>query len=339
MKKNVTKYLITIIILACVGVFFYSYIGIDKETGVPKGVLRKIRPLQWEEIYWDESKQLLKLTVKDETSDGKESRSLRIFELTSSGLLMGGQEYRSVDATSFINARLDYSVNELVLIIRDKKYTEDLCHVNLEGMLEEGDSITSIEAGPVYYELGEDVVLNVKLRYRTENHEELQDLYTTLYTTVSDPDESDIEVDNYELGELSYVKRYLPIKQKNPEITIKKDENGQNIIRISDEELETGIDVQMEIPLKFDKDGNIIKNVDIICKPSLPGIEFDNLNVYFDDQTEETKFFWITIYDAIILSETEELSQRIDFEYDLMFKIDRKSLKVFDIDRGSTRTY
>ena len=180
----------------------------------------RIRPLPWEEIYWDEDDQLLKLTVKDETSDGKESRCLRVFELTSSGLLWGGREYRSVDATSFINARLDYLVNGLVLTIRDKKYAEDLCHVNLEEILEEGDAITSIEAGPVFYELGEDVVLNTTLGYRTENHEDLQDLYVPLYTIVSDSDETDIEVDNYELGELFYSKSHLPIKQKEPEANL-----------------------------------------------------------------------------------------------------------------------
>ena len=220
MKNKIIKYVITIIIIGCVGLFFYSYIGTDKETGVPKGLLMRIRPLPWEEIYWDEDDQLLKLTVKDETSDGKESRCLRVFELTSSGLLWGGQEYRSVDATSFINARLDYSVNDLVLIIRDKKYTEDLCHVNLEGMLEEGDSITSIEAGPVSYELGEDVVLNTTLGYRTEHHEELHDLDVPLYIIVFDPDESDIEVDNYELGKFSYIKGHLSINQKEPEANL-----------------------------------------------------------------------------------------------------------------------
>lgn len=220
MKKKIIKYVITIIILGCIGLLFYSYIGTDKETGVPKGLLMRIRPLPWEEIYWDEDDQLLKLTVKDETSDGKESRCLRVFELTSSGLLWGGREYRSVDATSFINARLDYLVNGLVLTIRDKKYAEDLCHVNLEEILEEGDAITSIEAGPVFYELGEDVVLNTTLGYRTENHEELQDLYVPLYTIVSDSNETDIEVDNYELGELFYSKSHLSIKQKEPETNL-----------------------------------------------------------------------------------------------------------------------
>ena len=31
MKKKIIKYVITIIILGCIGLFFYSYIGIDKE--------------------------------------------------------------------------------------------------------------------------------------------------------------------------------------------------------------------------------------------------------------------------------------------------------------------
>ena len=79
MKKNKFKYIVILLIAVFVFLFGYSYIGVDKETGVPKGLLMRIRPLPWEEIYWDESDQLLKLTVKDETLDGKESRCLRSF--------------------------------------------------------------------------------------------------------------------------------------------------------------------------------------------------------------------------------------------------------------------
>ena len=80
MKKKIIKYVITIIILGCIGLFFYSYIGIDKETGVPKGLLMRIRPLPWEEIYWDEDKQLLKLTVEDETFEEEMANNIKIFD-------------------------------------------------------------------------------------------------------------------------------------------------------------------------------------------------------------------------------------------------------------------
>lgn len=103
MKKIKFKQIAILLIIICVFLFGYSYIGVDKETGVPKGLLMRIRPLPWEEIYWDEDDQLLKLTVKDETSDGTESRSLRIFEMTPSGLLMGGREYNYQEAAHCVN--------------------------------------------------------------------------------------------------------------------------------------------------------------------------------------------------------------------------------------------
>ena len=81
-KKKIKLSNILFLTVVCFFAWFgYSYIGVDKETQVPKALLMKIRPLPWEEIYWDEDDQLLKLTVKDETLDGEESRCLRIFKM------------------------------------------------------------------------------------------------------------------------------------------------------------------------------------------------------------------------------------------------------------------
>ena len=174
MKKKIIKYVITIIILGCIGLFFYSYIGIDKETGVPKGLLMRIRPLPWEEIYWDEDKQLLKLTVEDETFEGEESRCLRIYELTSGGLLMGGREYNYEEAAHCVNVRLEYTIEDQILTVRDQKHSKELFRMKLDDIVEDGDSITAIKAGPVYYDLGEDIVFRVMLGYQTEGDDTLK---------------------------------------------------------------------------------------------------------------------------------------------------------------------
>ncbi len=113
MKKIKFKHIAILLIIVFVVLFVYSYIGIDKETGVPKGLLMRIRPLPWEEIYWDEDEQLLKLTVKDETSDGKESRCLRIFKMYPSGLLMGGREFNHQEAAARVDSRLEYTIEPL----------------------------------------------------------------------------------------------------------------------------------------------------------------------------------------------------------------------------------
>ena len=88
--KNRLSVILFIIVLCFFGWFGYSYIGIDKETQVPKALLMKIRPLPWKEIYWDEEDQLLKTAIAETTATGDESRCLRIYRLTPNGLLMGG---------------------------------------------------------------------------------------------------------------------------------------------------------------------------------------------------------------------------------------------------------
>lgn len=137
MKKIKFKYIVILLIAVFVFLFGYSYIGVDKETGVPKGILMRIRPLPWEEIYWDESDQLLKLTIKDETPDGEESRCLRNFKLTPSGLLMGGREFNHQEAAARVDARLEYTIEHQILTVRDKKHSKELFWMKLEDILED----------------------------------------------------------------------------------------------------------------------------------------------------------------------------------------------------------
>jgi len=62
----------------------------------------------------------LKLTVKDETPDGDESRCLRSFKLTPSGLLMGGREFNHQEAAARVDARLEYTIEDQILTVRDR---------------------------------------------------------------------------------------------------------------------------------------------------------------------------------------------------------------------------
>lgn len=169
-KKKIKLSNVLFLIVVCFFTWFgHSYIGIDEETQVPKALLMRIRPLPWKEIYWDEDDQLLKLTVEDETLEGEESRCLRIFEMTPSGLLMGGREYNYQEAAYCVDVRLEYTIEDQILTVRDKKHSKELFWMKLDDIVEDVDSITAIKAGPVYYDLGEDIVFRVMLGYQTED--------------------------------------------------------------------------------------------------------------------------------------------------------------------------
>ena len=257
MKKKIIKYMITFIILGCIGLFFYSYIGIDKETGVPKGLLMRIRPLPWEEIYWDEDEQLLKLTVKDETPDGKESRCLRIFRLTPTGVLMGGREFNYQEAAARVDARVEYTIEEQILTVKDKKHSKELFWIKLDEILEDGDSISEIKAGPIYYDLGEEIVFNVMLGYRTENDNALKYFKQPikLSAMISYEDEKTsggFEI--YTIEPLCWNKMELPDKAKRPNIQIHKELNNQYMIEILDDGYGPKLPVQMSIPVALDEE-------------------------------------------------------------------------------------
>ena len=49
------------------------------------------------------------------------------------------------------------------------EYTIELFWMKLDDIVEDVDSITAIKAGPVYYDLGEDIVFRVMLGYQTED--------------------------------------------------------------------------------------------------------------------------------------------------------------------------
>ena len=175
MKKKITLSNVLFLIVVCFCVWFgHAFLGIDEETQVPKALLMRIRPLPWKEIYWDEEKQLLKVAVEDETFEGEEARCLRIYELTSGGLLMGGREYNYEEAAHCVDVRLEYTIEDQILTVRDQKHSKELFRMKLDDIVEDGDAITAIKAGPIYYDLGEDIVFRVMLGYRTEDDDTLK---------------------------------------------------------------------------------------------------------------------------------------------------------------------
>ena len=334
MKKKIIKYVITIIILGCIGLFFYSYIGIDKETGVPKGLLMRIRPLPWEEIYWDEDKQLLKLTVEDETFEGEESRCLRIYELTSGGLLMGGREFNHQEAASRVDARLEYTIEDQILTVRDKKHSKELFWMKMDDIVEDVDSITGIKAGPVYYDLGEDLVFHVMLGYQTEDDATLKYFSQPIeLSAIVSYKRYDNGIELYTIEPLCWNKMELPDEAKRPNIQIHKDLNNQYLIEILDDGYGPKLPVQMSIPVALNEDGNLLRTGEVSCETKTAG-KYDSVTVYLDDQSETTKFVWITINGLEVFSDADQFVRRMNFEYELMFKFDTESLEIFDIQKS-----
>ena len=125
----------------------------------------------------------------------------------------------------------------------------------------------------------------------------------------------------------------LPGKAKRPSIQIHKELNNQYLIEILDDGYGPKIPVQMSIPVSLDEEGNLLRSGEVSCETGTAG-KYDSVTVYLDDQSETTKFVWITINGLEMFSDTEQFVRRMNFEYELMFKFDSESLEIFDIQKS-----
>ncbi len=171
MKQRMHLVLIFIVICALI-LFIHFYVGTDEATSVPKALLMRIRPLPWEEIYWDEQNQILKLTVMEETVTGEKSRCLRIFTLMPSGLIMGGREFSVVDSLGITNAFVNCVLEDGHIKLFDQRSPGELFSIRISDICN-SEEIKGIYPGKVYYELGEEVIMHVVLGYKTTSSDEI----------------------------------------------------------------------------------------------------------------------------------------------------------------------
>ena len=82
-----------------------------------------------------------------------------------------------------------------------------------------------------------------------------------------------------------------------------------------------------------DEDGKLLRTGEVSCETKTAG-KYDSVTVYLDDQSETTKFVWVTINGLEVFSDTEQFVRRMNFEYELMFKFDTESLEIFDIQKS-----
>ena len=125
----------------------------------------------------------------------------------------------------------------------------------------------------------------------------------------------------------------LPDEAKRPNIQIHKDLNNQYLIEILDDGYGPKLPVRMSIPVSLDEEGKLLKSGEVKCETGTVG-KFDSVTVYLDDQSETTKFVWITINGLEVFSDADQFVRRMNFEYELMFKFDTESLEVFDIQKS-----
>lgn len=171
MKQRMHLVLIFIVICALI-LFIHFYVGTDEATSVPKALLMRIHPLPWEEIYWDEQNQILKLTVMEETVTGEKSRCLRIFTLMPSGLIMGGREFSVVDSLGITNAFVNCVLEDGHIKLFDQRSSGELFSIRISDICN-SEEIKGIYPGKVYYELGEEVIMHVVLGYKTTSSDEI----------------------------------------------------------------------------------------------------------------------------------------------------------------------
>ena len=82
-----------------------------------------------------------------------------------------------------------------------------------------------------------------------------------------------------------------------------------------------------------DEDGNLLRTGEVSCETKTAG-KYDSVTVYLDDQSETTKFVWITINGLEVFSDADQFVRRMNFEYELMFKFDTESLEIFDVQKS-----
>ena len=163
---------ILFLVVVCFFAWFgHAFIGIDEETQVPKALLMRIRPLPWEEIYWDKDDQLLKTAIIEETVSGVKSRCLRIYKLTPSGLLIGGYQFLTRDSIGITNTFVDFEIENNKITMFDERSSEPLFTMDISEICENSDDFLGIYPGRVYYELGEEVILHVVLGYTVDASE------------------------------------------------------------------------------------------------------------------------------------------------------------------------
>ena len=203
MKKKIKLSTVLFLIVACFFVWFgHSFIGIDKETQVPKALLMRIRPLPWKEIYWDGENQLLKTAIPEKLASGDESRCLRIYCLTPSGLLVGGYQFLTRDSIGITNTFVDFEIKNDEISMFDERSQNTLFTLNISDICDAGEKIIGIYPGKVYYELGDEVILHVVLGYKTEvnqqliYHEDIPEIMAVVKYTYED-----FGSEEYELGE------------------------------------------------------------------------------------------------------------------------------------------
>ena len=125
---------------------------------------------------------------------------------------------------------------------------------------------------------------------------------------------------------------YSNDENERPDISVYKEADTQYLIGIFDDGYTPDLPVRMSIPLTLDDEGNLVKAGDEYFEMDTSA-KYDSVSMLLDDQSDTTKFIWITINGLSVYSDDGQFLNRWNFSYELMFKFDTETLEIFDVQK------
>lgn len=138
-------------------------------------------------------------------------------------------------------------------------------------------------------------------------------------------------ISSYGLGEQlgKLIQYYM-----EPNIVVNEIATGDYSIDIVDKGYNREYPLSMNIHFLTDKENMIKQDTkDISYGAAAANAEYDSINVYLSDESENVKYVWITINNAVLYSDTGEFLRRMGFQYELKFRFDAETLEVFDVQK------
>lgn len=126
----------------------------------------------------------------------------------------------------------------------------------------------------------------------------------------------------------------LEVETDGPDINISEVSSGNYTIDIVDEGYGPKLPVYMSISLSLDGDNNIMQDSKTVKCETGTDAKYDSVSIYLNDESEKTKFVWVTIHNVEIYSDSGAFLRRVGFEYELTFRFDTETLEIFDLEKN-----
>lgn len=126
----------------------------------------------------------------------------------------------------------------------------------------------------------------------------------------------------------------IPMEIDAPNINISLDSSGTYVVHIEDEGYGPKMPVYMDVSFALDEKGNILQDSEDVEYGTGTDAKYGSVSVYLNDESQNTKFVWLTIHNVEIYSDRGEFLMNAEFEYELMFRFDTQTLRIFDLEKN-----